>query len=134
MPALGIDIDGGFVDDLGHLDVDRFLTLVDERKAVAIAVLGGLLHPVGRLWWEPDCGLDLKSYLHSSTPASVIEAGVARQIELHERVETSTVVAEIFGNELKLTMQIVLTQDETAITLTLHIDDLGTVLDASIVD
>lgn len=133
MPTLGIDIDGGFVDDLGALDVDRFLTLVDERRSVAQSLMSSILHGAGRLWWIPDSGVDLQGYLHSSTPASVIESAVVKQLELEERVDTSTVAVEVFGDELILAAEIFLTDDESAITLTLRIDELGTVLDASIV-
>lgn len=123
--ALGIDI-------AGVEDIDLFLSYSDGPRAAAEAVMRSLLHDPGRLWWAPDSGHDLRKYLHGFFDASRIQAAVQAQCELDERVESANVTASVLGDELKVTVNLTLTQDATQVSFTLTVNELGQVLSGSI--
>jgi hypothetical protein len=123
--ALGIDIGG-------VEDVDLFLSYVDGPRAAAEAVMRGLLHAPGKLWWAPDLGFDVRGLLHQSPTIESIERAVQTQVETDERVESAEVSAVIFGDELRITVNLTLTQDPTKVQFTLTVNQLGEVLDASV--
>jgi hypothetical protein len=121
MPALGIDIGG-------VEDVDRFLSYTSPARAAAEAVVCSLLHPPGTLWWAPQRGHDIRQYLHAFCDADRIQEAVRAQCEMEERVASATVKAQQVGSLLILTITLVLTQDESQVTLTLTVDQLGNAL------
>lgn len=123
--ALGIDIGG-------VEDVDLFLSYSDGPRATAEAVMRGLLHSPGKLWWAPDLGFDIRGLLHQSPTAERVERAVQTQVETDERVESADVAAAIFGDELRVTVALTLTQDPTKVQFTLTVNQLGEVLDASV--
>lgn len=123
--ALGIDIGG-------VEDVDLFLSYVEGPRATAEAVMRGLLHAPGKLWWAPALGFDVRSLLHQSPTAERVERAVQTQVESDERVEAADVAAAIFGDELRITVGLTLTQDPTKVQFTLTVNQLGEVLDASV--
>lgn len=126
MPGLGIDIGG-------VTDVDKFLSYVDGPRAAAEAVLRSLLHTKGKLWWAPDSGYDVQQHLHSFFDAERIERNVQTQCELDERVKSAEVSATSFGGELKISIHLILIDANTPADLTLSIDQLGRVLNASVI-
>lgn len=123
--ALGIDIGG-------VEDVDLFLSYVDGPRAAAEAVMRGLLHAPGKLWWAPDLGFDVRGLLHQSPSTESVERAVQTQVETDERVDSADVAAAIFGDELRITVALTLTQDPTKVQFTLTVNQLGEVLDASV--
>lgn len=123
--ALGIDIGG-------VEDVDLFLSYVDGPRATAEAVMRGLLHAPGKLWWAPDLGFNVRGLLHQFFDADRIERAVQAQIETEERVDSADVTATALGDELRLAVELVLTQDLAKVQFTLTINQLGEVLDASV--
>lgn len=126
MPALGIDI-------AGVEDVDLFLSFADPKLAAAQAVMRSLTHAPGRLWWAPESGHDVKQHLNAFAEPERISLEVQAQCERDERVASAQVEASLFGDELRLTIFLTLEQDAAKVTLTLAINALGEVLDASIV-
>lgn len=126
MPALGIDI-------AGVEDVDLFLSFGDPKRCAAEAVMRSLTHAPGRLWWAPDSGHDLKQHLHGFAEPERIATSVQSQCERDERVQSASVTAALFGDELRITIDLVLEQDASKVTLTVTINSLGEILDASIV-
>ncbi len=125
MAALGIDI-------AGVEDVDLFLSYAEPTLAAAQAVARSLIHSAGKLWWAPDSGHDVRQHLHAFVDdPDRIAAAVQTQCELEERVESASVSATFFGGELRLTINLILTQDAARVQMTLTISALGEVLDAS---
>ena len=125
MAALGTDIGG--VDD-----IDPFLTLVDGARAAAESVAVSLLHDPGILWWAPERGHAMHQHLHREFDAEAVERAAVAEAEQDERVESAEATAELFGTELRLTVRLTLTQDETQVTLTLNIDQVDGVLSSSV--
>lgn len=125
MAILGKDIKG-------VTDVDPFLTVTNGPRAAAEAVMRSLLHNPGVLWWAPDQGHNVQNYLHGFFDQERIELGVRQQAERDERVESASVVATLLGQELQLRIDLVLTQDQAKVTLTLNIGSLGEVINASV--
>jgi hypothetical protein len=125
MPGLGTDI-------AGVEDIDLFLSTADPSLAAAQAVMRSLLHAPGLLWWAPDAGHDVKQYLHGFFDAERMRRGIQAACEREERVATAKVTANIFGTEIKLSINLTFIDGSTPATLTLTIDQLGKVLDASI--
>lgn len=123
--ALGIDISG-------VEDVDLFLSYTDGPRAAAEAVMRSLLHDAGRLWWAIDSGHDIRRYLHGFFDAGRIQAAVQAQCELDERVELASVEASALGDELKITVNLTLTQDATQVQFTLTVNELGEVLSGTV--
>lgn len=123
--ALGIDIGG-------VEDVDRFLSYSDGPRAAAEGVMRGLLHAPGKLWWAPDLGYDLRGALHQFFDAERIQRAVQAQVETDERVESADVTAVAFGEELRVSVNLILTQDGAKVQFTLTVNQLGAVLDASV--
>ena len=123
--ALGIDIGG-------VEDVDLFLSYSEGPRAAAEAVMRGLLRAPGKLWWAPDLGFDVRGLLHQSPSAESVERAVQNQVETEERVDSADVSAVIFGDELRVTVDLTLTQDPTKVQITLTVNQLGEVLDASV--
>lgn len=123
--ALGIDV-------AGVEDVDLFLSYADGPRAAAEAVMRGLLHAPGRLWWAPDSGFDMRGLLHRFFDADSIAASVQAQCELEERVESADVTATVFGDELRIAANLILTQDATRVQFTLTVNQLGEVLNVSV--
>lgn len=126
MAALGIDIKG-------VSDVDPFLTLASPGRSAAEAVMRSLLHMPGILWWAPDRGHDLHQHLHTAFDQERIELAVQQQAEQEERVESASVVATQLGQELRLQIELTLTQNEANVTLTVTIGALGELINVSIV-
>ena len=126
MAALGRDIKG-------VTDVDKFLTLTNPPRAAAEAVMRSLLHSPGILWWAPERGHDLHQYLHAFFDKERIELAVRQQAEQEERVDSARCTATLLGNELQLRVDLTLTQDESKVSFTLTIGQLGEVINASIV-
>jgi hypothetical protein len=126
MAALGIDIGG--VDDF-----DTFISYATSpAQAAAEAVMCSLLHEPGALWWAPDRGTPIFSYLHRDASADEIQIAVAAEAEKEERVESAIVVATKLGDELQLRIELTLTQDEGRVTLTLAVSAVGEVLAATV--
>jgi hypothetical protein len=125
MTALGIDISG-------VEDIDLFLSYADGPRAAGESVMRSLLHAAGKLWWATDSGHDVRQYLHAFAAPETIQANVQAQCERDERVQSAAVQASLLGDELRIAVELVLTQDETQVTLTLSINDLGEVLNASV--
>jgi hypothetical protein len=123
--ALGIDISG-------VEDIDLFLSYADGPRAAAEAVMRSLLHDSGRLWWAPDSGHDIRRYLHGFFDAGRIQAAVQAQCELDERVDSATVDATSLGDEIKIAVNLALTQDATQVQFTLTVNELGEVLSAAV--
>lgn len=123
--ALGTDIGG-------VEDVDRFLSYVDGPRAAAEAVMRGLLHSPGKLWWAPDLGFNVRGLLHQFFEAERIQRAVQTQVETDERVDSADVTATVFGDELRIAVDLILTQDATKVQFTLTVNQLGAVLDASV--
>jgi|SRR5690606_4778737 len=119
--ALGIDI-------LGVQDIDPFLSFGSRRESAAHSVMRVLFHDPGALWWAPDRGYHIARHLHGFFDAEAIEAAVRGQLEADERVESVDVVATVLGRELRLEIELVLTNDPTAVTFTVQVSDLGAVL------
>lgn len=126
MPALGIDI-------AGVEDVDLFLSFADPKLAAAQAVARSLTHAPGRLWWAPESGHDLKQHLNAFAEPERIATEVQAQCEREERVASAQVEASLLGDELRLTINLILEQDSSKVTLTVTVNSLGEILDASIV-
>jgi hypothetical protein len=123
--ALGVDI-------AGVEDIDLFLSLSDGPRAAAEAVMRSLLHDAGRLWWAPDSGYNVLKHLHGFFDAERIQTAVQSQCELDERVESAVAVATVLGDEMKISVDLVLTQDATKVQFTLTVNELGEILNASI--
>jgi hypothetical protein len=119
--ALGIDI-------LGVQDIDPYLSLGSRRQAAAESVMRSLFHEPGALWWAPDRGYHLARNLHTTFDPDAIESAVKTQLESDERVDSVIVVATALGRELRLEIQLFLTDDPTAVTFTLHVSELAEVL------
>jgi hypothetical protein len=125
MAILGTDIKG-------VTDIDPFLTAASGPRAAAEAVMRSLLHNAGVLWWAPDSGHNIHTYLHAFFDKERIELAVRQQCEREERVDSAEVVANLLGSELQLRVDLILTQDETKVSFTLNIGALGEVLNASV--
>jgi len=125
MPGLGIDI-------AGVEDIDLFLSSADGSRSAAEAVMRTLLHAPGALWWAPDSGHDVKQYLHGFFDAERTRRGVQAACEREERVKTAKVTASVLGTEIKLSINLTFIDGSTPAILTLSIDQLGKVLDASV--
>lgn len=125
MAALGIDVAG--VDD-----VDLFLSYAEPAESAAQAVARSLLHSPGKLWWAPDSGHNVNQYLHTFFEPERVQSAVQQQAELEERVAAASVVASRLGDEMQLQINLTLTDDDSQVQMTLAIDALGEVLDASI--
>lgn len=125
MPGLGIDI-------AGVEDIDLFLSNADPSRAAGEAVMRSLLHPIGMLWWAPDSGHDVKQYLHGFFDAERVQRGVQACCEREERVLTAEVEVTRLGNEIKLSINLTFIDGSTPANLTLSVDQLGKVLDASV--
>lgn len=123
--ALGIDIKG-------VTDIDRFLTLASPARAAAEAVMRSLLHAAGILWWAPDRGHDLHQHLHTAFDSEQIELAVQQQAEADERIQSASVTTAQFGSDLQLRIELVLTQDETKVTLTGTLSALGELINVAI--
>lgn len=123
--GLGIDI-------AGVEDVDLFLSSADGPTSAAEAVARTLLHAPGALWWAPDLGHDVRQYIHGSGDPTRIEHNVQAAAEADERIKSADVLAEVFGRELRLTIKLIEINSSTSVTLTVRIDELGKVLDASV--
>jgi hypothetical protein len=123
--ALGIDIGG-------VEDVDLFLSFADGPRAAAEAVMRSLLHAPGRLWWATDSGHDILQYLHGFFDADRIKTAVQTQAELDERVEAADVDAQVLGDELKITVNLLLTNNPAKVSFTLTVNELGEVLSAAV--
>jgi hypothetical protein len=126
MAALGRDIKG-------VTDIDPFLTMADGPRSAAEAVMRSLLHNPGILWWAPERGHDLHQHLHAFFDQERIELAVQQQCEADERVESAAVSATMLGKDLRLQIDLVLTQNEANVSLTLTISQLGEVLNAIVV-
>src|SRR5690349_4752607 len=107
--ALGIDI-------LGVQDVDAFLSFGSPRQSAGESVMRVLFHEPGALWWAPDRGYHLARLLHGFFNADEIEQTVKGQLEADERVESVEVVATQLGNEVRLEVDVLLTNDPTAVS------------------
>ncbi len=115
MAALGVDI-------WGVEDISPFLNLVDPQKAVAQAVARSLLHAIGRLWWAVGRGFDLRQQLHRFLDSlETLQLGIQQEIDKEERVQSSTVTLTKQSSQVDAVINLILTQDETAVTLTLKI-------------
>jgi hypothetical protein len=125
MPGLGIDIAG--VDD-----VDLFLSSADPSRSAAEAVMRSLQHAPGTLWWAPDLGLDMNQFLHGFFDPARVQTQVQACCEREERVRSADVSVAQLGNEIKVTINLIFIDGSTPATLTLSIDQLGSVLDASV--
>lgn len=125
MAALGIDI-------AGVEDVDLFLSSADPATSAAQAAGRSLLHSPGKLWWAPDAGHDIRQYLNGFGDTDRIQHNAQAAIELDERIKSADVLAESFGNQLKITVNLDFVDNTSDATLTLSIDELGTVLDAQV--
>ena len=125
MSALGIDV-------AGIADVDLFLNSADAKLSAAEAVMRSLLHDPGKLWWAPQRGYSLLQHLHGFFDRERIERAVRNQCEQEERVESAEVSAEKFGSELLLTIKLSLTDDDSRVTLTLSVNDVGEILSAGV--
>jgi hypothetical protein len=125
MPALGVDI-------AGVEDVDLFLSMAGPELSAAQAAMRTLLHAVGKLWWAPESGYDLNQHLKSFFDKERIQRNAQAAIELDERIDSAPVIATRLGNELTLTVNLTFVDGSTANQLTVTIDDLGKVLDASV--
>lgn len=123
--GLGVDIAG--VDD-----IDLFLSMASPERSAAEAVMRSLQHKPGRLWWAPDVGYDVKQHLHTFIDLPRTVQGVQATCESDERVKTADVSATALGEEIKLTINLTFIDSSTPATLTLSIDQLGKVLDASV--
>lgn len=119
--ALGIDI-------LGVQDVDAFLSFGPPRQSAGESVMRVLFHEPGALWWAPDRGYHLARLLHGFFNADEIEQTVKGQLEADERVESVEVVATQLGNEVRLEVDVLLTNDPTAVSFTVSVSALGEVL------
>jgi len=126
MPGLGIDIGG-------VQDVDKFLNYADPPRACAERVMRSLLHKKGKLWWAPDSGYDINQHLHAFFDAEQIQRNVQTQCELEEGVKKAQVSASSFGGELKVVIHLILIDSNTPAELTVSIDQLGKVLNASVI-
>lgn len=127
MAALGNDI-------AGVTDCDKYMSLASPGRSAAQAVARALLHPNGVLWWAPGRGHPLTDYLHSEEQSARLRTKVRKEAELDERVAAAQVDAELFGDELQVTVKLELTDNEADVTLTLSIGSLGQVLAAEIVE
>jgi hypothetical protein len=125
MAALGIDIAG--IDD-----VDLFLSYAEPAEAAAQAVARSLLHSPGKLWWAPDSGHNINQYLHTFFEPERVQSNVQQQAELDERIAASAVVATRLGDEMRLQIDLELETTDSQVQLTLSINDVGEVLDATI--
>jgi hypothetical protein len=123
--ALGIDI-------AGVEDIDLFLSYADGPRAAAEAVMRSLLHDPGRLWWAPDSGHDVRRYLHGFFDRERVQSAVQAQCELDERVERADVECSQFGDEIKIGVNLTLTQDATQVQFTLTVNELGEVLNGTV--
>ena len=119
--ALGIDI-------LGVQDIDPFLSIGSRRQSAAESVMRVLFHEPGALWWAPDRGYHLARHLHVFFDADAIETAVKAQLEADERVDSVDVVATALGRELRLEIDLILTNDPNAVSFTLQVSELGEVL------
>jgi hypothetical protein len=119
--ALGIDI-------LGVQDVDAFLSFGSRRQSAAESVMRVLFHEPGALWWAPDRGYHLARHLHGFFNKDEIETNVKAALEADERVDSVEVLAEQFGNEVRLQIDLFLVDDPTAVTFTVTVDAAGQLL------
>jgi hypothetical protein len=122
--ALGIDIGG-------VEDVDLFLSYVAGPRAAAEAVMRSLLHSPGKLWWAPDLGYDVRGELHRFLDAERTERAVQTQAENEERVDSAQVTVTALGDEIRIAVELILTQDGSKVQFTLTVNQLGEVLDVS---
>jgi hypothetical protein len=74
----------------------------------------------------------VRGLLHQFFDAERVERAVQTQVETDERVESATVTATVFGDELRISVNLILTQDATKVQFTLTVNQLGDVLDASV--
>lgn len=124
--ALGVDI-------AGVEDVSPFLELSTGPKAAGEAALSSLLHSPGVLWWAPDRGYNVRQHLNAAVTVERVQRNVRTQVEAGERVESAEVVAEVFAGELRIDVKLTLTEEDGDVEFTLTIDQLGAVLNASVV-
>lgn len=117
--ALGIDI-------LGVQDVDPFLSFGSRRQSAAESVMRVLFHEPGALWWAPDRGYHLARHLHAFlNDPDAIETAVRAALEADERVDSVDVVATVLGREMRLGIDLFLTNDPNAVSFTLTVDQAG---------
>jgi len=119
--ALGIDI-------LGVQDVDAFLSFGSRRRSAGESVMRVLFHEPGALWWAPDRGYHLARLLHGFFNADEIEQTVKAQLEADERVDSVEVVATQLGSELRIEIDVLLTNDPTAVSFTVSVSEIGAIL------
>jgi hypothetical protein len=119
--ALGIDI-------LGVQDVDAFLSFGSRRQSAGESVMRVLFHEPGALWWAPDRGYHLARHLHRFFSKDELETNVKAALEADERVESVEVLAEQFGNETRLQIDLLLVGEPTAVTFTVAVTEAGALL------
>jgi hypothetical protein len=119
--SLGIDI-------LGVQDVDAFLSFGSRRQSAAESIMRVLFHEPGAMWWAPDRGYHLARHLHAFFNRDELETNVKAALEADERVESVEVLAEQFGNETRLQIDLILTNEPTAVTFTVQVTEAGELL------
>jgi hypothetical protein len=75
-------------------DVDSVLSLAEGPTNLAMALCRRLITPRGGLWYAPDYGLDLRSYLNAGVSDSQMETlpdEIRLEMEKDERVQSATV-------------------------------------------
>lgn len=116
--ALGVDFSG--LDD-----IDANLTLVDGRLGYAQAIFRRLTTPRGRLFYDPEYGIDIREFVkQSGFSATQVSRLIEGECLKDER--TLNAAAEVTFNEATEEMKIDLTliDDEGPFTLTLNVTAL----------
>lgn len=82
-------------DFAGVTDLDANMTDVSGRTCLLEALLCRISTPLGGLWYDPSYGVDLTSYVNTSTDPRVIEQTVEGQLVADERVNDARVVVTV---------------------------------------
>ena len=125
MATLGSDISG-------IVDCDKYMSLASPGRSAAQAVARAQTHENGVLWWAPDRGHPLTQYMHSEENIPRLKQKVRQEAERDERVTAAQVDAVLYGEELTVTIKLELTNNEADVTLTLTIDQLGSVINTQV--
>lgn len=120
-PALGEDIasDSGDV-----LDIDPYFGTAAGPRAAAEAIVAALHLENGTLWWAADRGVDVRSFLHSTTAAEDIELAIQSECLKDERVEDADVEVTMFGRDAQIKILLTFRTDPATVSLTLTVSEV----------
>lgn len=105
--------------DIGGVrSIDRTLSVVTGRQALAEAILRRLTTPLGGLIGAPSYGYDVATTIGSTVPVSVVEQRVLEQVLYEEEVEDARCSVVVDGGSLTVAVSVVDADGPFELTLT----------------